>query len=170
MDYKLIDADNLDVNFFSKIGKEWALLSAVKDGKCNGMTVSWGGVGVLWGRNVFFCFVRPQRYTKEFIDGTDKISLSFFGGEKRDALKLCGSKSGRDLDKFAAAGLTPVIEDSGEVDFEESRMTIVGKKLYAQEIKPECFVDKSIDDALYANKDYHTVYVCEILEVRQKLF
>lgn len=168
MKYELIDITKLDVNFFTKIGKEWALLSAAKDGKCNTMTVSWGGVGVLWGKNVFFCFVRPQRYTKEFIDGTDKITLSFFDEEKRDALKLCGSKSGRDLDKFAVAGLTPVIGELGEVDFEESKLTLVGKKLYAQEMTPECFIDKSIDSACYAKKDYHTVYVCEITQARQK--
>ncbi len=168
MKYELVDITKFDTNFFEKIGKDWALLSAFKDGKCNGMTVSWGGVGVLWNKNVFFCFVRPQRYTKEFIDGSDVVTLSFFDEEKRDALKLCGSTSGRDTDKFKEAGLTPVIGDLCEVDFEESRLTLVGRKLYAQQMTEGCFIDKSVDSACYANKDYHTVYVCEIIQARKK--
>lgn len=168
MNYKLIDACELSDNFFKKIGQEWALLSASNGDKCNGMTVSWGGTGVLWGKNVFFCFVRPQRYTKEFCDTSDRISLSFFNDDMKDALKICGSKSGRDYDKLSAAGLTPVIGKDGEVDFEESTLTLIGRKLYAQELSPECFTDDSIDASIYPNKDYHTVYVCEILEARKK--
>ena len=168
MDYKLCDITELSDNFFKKIGTEWALLSASKSDKCNGMTVSWGGVGVLWNKNVFFCFVRPQRYTKEFCDASEVFTLSFFDESKKNALKLCGTKSGRDCDKFTLAGLSPVIGDGGVVDFEESTLTLVGRKLYAGELFPECFVDKNIDASNYPNKDYHTMYVCEIIEVRKK--
>ena len=70
------------------------------------MTVSWGGVGVLWGKNVAFIFVRDSRYTKEFIDANEFFSITFLSGQYRDALNYCGSHSGRDEDKFAAAGLT----------------------------------------------------------------
>ncbi|MBR3996594.1 MAG: flavin reductase [Clostridia bacterium] len=168
MNYELFDISKSNENFFSKIGNEWAILSASKDGKCNGMTVSWGGVGVLWGKNVFFCFVRPQRFTKGFCDASDTITLSFFDDEKKDALKICGSKSGRDCDKFALAGLTPIIGEYGEVDFEESRMTLVGRKLFTQELSENSFIDKSIVDSCYPGKDYHTMYVCEILQARRK--
>lgn len=58
------------------VGKEWLLVTAEKDGKANTMTASWGGVGVMWGRNMAFIVIRPQRYTKEFIDASDKLSLS----------------------------------------------------------------------------------------------
>ncbi len=156
-------------NFFSKIGNEWALLSSSENGKCNGMTVSWGGIGVLWNKNVFFCFVRPQRYTKEFCDASDIITLSFFDASKKDALKICGSKSGRNCNKFKEAGLTPIIGTLGEVDFEESVMTIVGKKLYAQELSPNCFTEKDLISKCYPNADYHTMYVCEIIEARRNL-
>ncbi len=168
MNYELFDITKSEDNFFNKIGNEWALLSASKDGKCNGMTVSWGGVGVLWGKNVFFCFVRPQRYTKGFCDAADTITLSFFDQDKKDALKICGSKSGRDCDKLALARLTPVIGEMGEVDYEESIITLVGRKLFAQELTEESFVDKSIISSCYPGKDYHTVYVCEIIEARKK--
>lgn len=168
MNYELFDITKLNDNFLTKIGNEWALLSASADGKCNGMTVSWGGVGVLWGKNVFFCFVRPQRFTKGFCDASDTITLSFFDNDKKDALKICGSKSGRDCDKFALAGLTPVIGEYGEVDFEESRMTLVGKKLFAQELSEDSFIAKSIIKSCYPGNDYHTMYVCEIIEARRK--
>ena len=168
MNYELLDVSKLNDNFFNKIGNEWALLSAASDGKCNGMTVSWGGVGVLWGKNVFFCFVRPQRFTKIFCDKSDIISLSFFDEDKKDALKICGSKSGKDCDKLALAGLVPVIGEMGEVDFKESRMTLIGKKLFAQELSESSFVDKGIISSCYPGNDYHTMYVCEILEVRKK--
>lgn len=168
MDYEKIDITSVNDNFFSKIGKDWMLISASKGDACNTMTASWGGIGVLWNKNVFFCFVRPQRYTKEFCDASDIITLSFFDEKYRDALKICGSVSGRDTDKFAKAGLTPVIGTMGEVDFEESTLTIVGKKLYAQDMKSECFTDKSLDTQNYKNSDYHTMYVCEIIQTRKK--
>ena len=168
MNYELFDISKSNENFFSKIGNEWAILSASKDGVCNGMTVSWGGVGVLWGKNVFFCFVRPQRYTKIFCDASDIITISFFDEDKKEALKLCGRKSGKNCDKFALAGLTPVIGDNGEVDFEESRLTLVGRKLFAQDLSENSFVDKSILPLCYALKDYHTMYICEIVEARKK--
>ena len=168
MNYELFDLTCENINFFNKIGSDWALLSASKDGKCNGMTVSWGGTGVLWGKNVFFCFVRPQRFTKTFTDVSDTITLSFFDEAKKDALKICGSKSGRDCDKLSLAGLTPIIGKMGEVDYEESRMTLVGRKLFAQDITEDSFACKNIISTWYPSKDYHTVYVCEILEARRK--
>lgn len=168
MNYEIMDLGNENINFFNKIGSDWALLSASKDGKCNGMTIAWGGTGILWRKKVFFCFVRPQRYTKEFCESSDIITLSFFDGDKKEALKLCGSKSGRDCDKFALAGLTPVIGSIGEVDYEESRMTLVGKKLFAQDLTEEAFIDKALMDEMYPEKDFHTMYVCEIIEARKK--
>lgn len=168
MKYELFDVSTTNENYFDKIGNQWALLSAAKDGKCNGMTVSWGGVGVLWKKNVFFCFVRPQRYTKEFCDASDIITLSFFNNDYKSALKLCGTVSGRDTNKLSDAGLTAVIGEMGEVDFEESKITLVGRKLYAQELREECFIDGDVDKACYPGKDYHTMYVCEIIEARKK--
>lgn len=168
MDYKLCNIDELQDNFFQRIGKQWMLLSCAKDGKFNGMTASWGGVGVLWNKNVFFCFVRPQRYTKKFCDASDIISLSFFPEQYRDALKICGSTSGKDTDKFKLAGLTPMLGSLSEVDFEESEMTIIGRKLYSQDMDGKCFTDESYDSLFYKDRDYHTMYVCEIIEIRKK--
>ena len=102
----------LDMNPFIKIGKEWALLTAGTKAKCNTMTVSWGGVGVIWNKNVVYVFVRDSRYTKEFMDNGEFFSLSFFDETYRSALSYCGTASGREEDKFEKAGLTPAVRHS----------------------------------------------------------
>ena len=72
-------------NPFFKIGKEWMLITAGTKEKINTMTASWGSLGVMWGKNVAFTFIRPQRYTKEFIDDNNTFSLCFFPEEyKKD--------------------------------------------------------------------------------------
>lgn len=168
---KLINPEKFCENTFELFAKKWCLIAAADktgpDAKCNAMTASWGGTGVLWGKNVFFCFVRPQRYTKEFIDKSDYISLSFFGEEYRDALSYCGSHSGRDGDKIAKCGLSPVISDSGAVEFKEAKITIYGKKLFASEMKKGDFIERSIIEKHYPKGDFHTVYVCEIESIKE---
>ncbi|MBR5553080.1 MAG: flavin reductase family protein [Clostridia bacterium] len=169
MNKKLYSPEELDFNAFNKIGKEWMLISAYSenahpDKKYNTMTASWGGVGVLWNKNVFFCFVRPQRFTKKFIDDSDTVTLSFFGEEYKPALTKCGRTSGKDTDKIAEAGLTAVIQD-GSVFFEQAKLTVVGKKLFAQYMDENSFIDKSLIGTCYPDKDYHMVYVCEIKEI-----
>ena len=168
MNLTKISPEEFDFNPFKKIGKEWMLISAYdgkrEDKKINTMTASWGGVGVLWGKNVFFCFVRPQRFTKEFIDNSDKITLSFFDESKREALTICGRNSGRDCDKIEKAGLHAEEKD-GAVFFEEAKLTIVGKKLFAQYMTEESFIDSSLISVNYPAKDFHMVYVCEITEM-----
>lgn len=98
--------DMLDINPFTKLSKEWALVTAGDKEKSNTMTVSWGGTGVLWGKNVVFIFIRESRYTKDFIDNGEFFSLSFLSEKYRDALKYCGAHSGRGEDKWSKAGLT----------------------------------------------------------------
>lgn len=170
MQYKVIKPEELSFNAFEKIGKEWMLISAYDEKKESGlpyntMTASWGGIGVLWNKNVFFCFVRPQRYTKEFIDKSEYITLSFFDESMKKALSHCGRVSGRDRDKIKECGLTPIVEN-GNVFFEQAKMTIVGKKLFAEEMDEKSFVDRSVIASCYPDKDFHTTYICEIKEIR----
>ena len=166
MGFKEIKADELKSSVFEDIGKKWMLISAAKpDGSINTMTASWGALGVLWNKNVFFCFVRPQRYTHEFTEASDKISISFFGEEYRDALTVCGRKSGRDCEKIALAGLSAFNED-GNVGFNEAERIIYGKKIYAGKLNPESFLSDDIEK--HYNNDYHTVYICEIEKIVEK--
>lgn len=157
---KEISIRDLDCNFIKMISEDWALLTSGTADKFNTMTVSWGGIGELWGKDVGFVFVRPQRYTYEFIEKNSYFSLSFFGGEFKKELGICGSRSGRDIDKMEATGFTPVALENA-VDFEQAKITIVMKKLAYQDISPEGFLDDSIMKN-YANNDFHRVYVGEI--------
>ena len=160
---KEINIIELKDNFVKMISNDWALLTAGKSDDFNTMTVSWGGIGELWNKDVCFVFVRPQRYTYEFMEKNDYFSLSFFGGEYKKELGVCGSKSGRDIDKMVETGFTPV--DLGEATgFEQAKVNVVLKKLAYQDMKPDGFVDESIMNN-YASNDFHRVYVGEIVKV-----
>ena len=161
MSFKEIAPEEFNESVFKVIGKDWLLLAGTVDGKTNAMTASWGGMGIMWGKPVAYVFIRPQRYTKEFVDNSQGMTISVFGEDKRKMLSYFGTVSGRDEDKIAKSGLTKV-EDNGQVYFEEARVAMVCRKLYAQELKQECFVDKDSDAKWYPDKDYHTMYVMEI--------
>ncbi|MDY5577710.1 MAG: flavin reductase [Lachnospiraceae bacterium] len=159
-------ANEITGNVFDRIGKQWMLVGAMKDGKSNAMTASWGGMGVMWGKNVVFVFVRETRYTKEFIDNGETFSLSFFDESRRGMLNYMGTVSGREEDKIAKAQLT-VKEESQAPVFEEAELTLVCRKMYAQEMKEECFTDKEAVEKWYKDGNYHTMYVAEILDILQ---
>ena len=148
------------------IAEDWALLTAGTAEKFNTMTVSWGGVGELWGKDVAFVFVRPQRYTYTFMEQGDTFTLTFFGGAYKKELGLCGKLSGRDVDKVQETGLTPWYTD-GAVSFTEAQTVLVCKKIAATDMKPENFLDDSISSC-YHGDDYHRVYVGEIQKVYVK--
>jgi flavin reductase (DIM6/NTAB) family NADH-FMN oxidoreductase RutF len=128
----------------------------------NTMTASWGGLGVLWERKVATCFIRPTRYTYEFAERSQYFALSFFNEKHRRALTYCGTHSGRHSDKAKEAGLTPV-KEGGFVYFEEARLVLACRKIYAQDIDPGRFLDPKIDD-MYPQKDYHRMYIGEIVK------
>lgn len=148
-------------NTFKLIGSDWMLITAGTLDSYNTMTASWGGFGILWNKNVCFCVVRPTRHTYNFIEKSGAFSLSFFDDKYRKALQFCGSHSGRDVDKAASTGLTPVAGDNGTVYFNEARLVIECKKLYFQDIDPKNFMDIALDKN-YPLKDYHRMYIGEI--------
>ncbi|MGI6337525.1 MAG: flavin reductase [Eubacteriales bacterium] len=148
-------------NPFDLIGKQWMLITAGDETRCNTMTASWGGLGVLWSKPAAFVFIRPQRFTKTFVDTHDTLSLTFFDESFREQLNYLGAVSGRSEDKIAHAGLTTVFD--GETPyFKEARMALICRKLYAQQLDPKCFIDPDPDRRCYPEHDYHTMYVCEI--------
>lgn len=156
------------VNPFDKIGKEWMLINASKpDGSYNPMTASWGGLGVLWNRNVCFCFIRDSRHTDVFAREGDVAAICFFDDENRGILNYCGRYSGRDTDKVADCKLTPITHPSGAVYFEEAKEVIVVKKLYTGKIEESGFNDRGLLKN-YADNDYHNVYVYEIIQILSK--
>lgn len=150
---------------FSMISSDWMIVSAGDAGDWNGMTASWGGLGHLWSRDVALCFVRPTRHTFKYMEGAPLFTLSFFDPSLKGALDYFGSHSGRDGDKAAGAGLTPVVFEEGGISYAEARRVLVCQKLYSQDFDPKRFIDPSIEKN-YPAKDYHRMYVGEILSVR----
>ena len=162
MPFTEISPDKLTDNPFRLINADWMLVTAGAPEKFNTMTASWGGLGVLWERKVAFAFIRPTRYTYEFIEGAAGFTLSFFGEEHRPALQFCGTHSGRNTDKVKETGLTP-LHEAGFVYFAEARLVLACRKLYYQDIGPERFLDRKIE-TLYPERDYHRMYVGEIVK------
>lgn len=143
------------------------LLTAEKEGKANTMTASWGGLGVMWGKNVSYTVIRPQRYTKEFIENSDTFSISFFEAAYKKQLSYLGAVSGKSEDKIQKSGLTLMHIDNTPT-FEEASIVIVCRKLYAQDFKPEFFIEKANDEKWYPNKDYHKLYISEVVKILKK--
>jgi len=156
--------DLLEINPFTKIGKEWALVTAGNKKKANTMTISWGGVGVLWGKNVAYIFIRDSRYTKEFVDQGEFFSVGFFNEKYRDALSYCGAHSGKDVNKIENSGLTLSFAH-GIPYMDESNLVLLCQKMATVPITEETFNMSKIKDKWYADGDFHTMYVAEIIEV-----
>lgn len=146
---------------FNLIGKEWMLITAGKENDYNTMTASWGNLGFLWNKPVATIYLRPQRYTKEFVDKNERFTLSFFGSSHREALSFCGSHSGRDVDKAKETGLAPILLDQ-QVAFEQAKLVMICKKLYRQDMAPDCFLHRDLLAENYPNHDLHTIYIGEI--------
>ncbi len=169
MNWNQINPEDFSCSPFASIGKQWMLVAAQKpDGTVNAMTASWGGMGVLWGKNVVFAFVRPQRYTREFIESAGRFTLSFFSEEQRPALAYLGKVSGRnEPDKICKAGLT-VEMLNGAPCFAEAETTILCRTLYTGTIDPSQFLHSDLDTKWYPNKDYHIMYVAEIESIHTR--
>jgi flavin reductase (DIM6/NTAB) family NADH-FMN oxidoreductase RutF len=158
-----------------RIGSAWMLITAGDVSKdksnWNTMTASWGGLGVLWGRNVAFMFIRPSRHTYHFANSSALFTLSFFDESYRKALELCGEKSGRDIDKASEAGLTPIVFGSGlaagAVGFKEAKEIIVCRKLYTHDFEPSKFLDPASIEKSYNGSDYHRMFIGEILSLQK---
>lgn len=171
---KEIDIGSLSINPMQMIGDDWWVIAAGNETNgYNAMTASWGHLGSIWkrpkgkahrGLSTAVVYVRPQRYTKEYLDREELFSLSVFGEQYRKALGYLGSHSGKDGDKISQAGLHPIFTDDTIV-FSEARLTFICRKLYHAPLQESGFVDTSLIEANYPQKDFHEMYVGEILRV-----
>jgi len=152
-------------DIFRAFDRDWALLTAGTPEKFNTMTISWGGLGTLWGRPVATVYVRPSRYTHDFMESGGCFTVSFYPEAYRKILGVLGSRSGRDMDKMRGSGLTPVA--AGEsVSFAEADVTLVCRKLYVQRLEreriPEEILRTFYTDAAGAP---HDIYIGEVTEI-----
>ena len=152
-----------NTEIFSQFNDKWALLSAGPKDKHNTMTISWGGMGTLWFKPVVTVYVKPCRYTYEFMNENEFFTVSFYPEKYRDALTLMGSKSGRDIDKDIAAGLT--VKNLGDtVTYEEAEVTLLCKKIYHQDMDPEN-MPAEVVQANYAVDKPHRLFIGEVVDV-----
>lgn len=173
---KEILIEELQINPMTMFGKDWCLICAGNEqGGFNAMTVAWGQLGAVWDRKTpkgktiiptATVFIRPQRYTKEFFDREELFTICAFGQDRKmkKALAYMGTHSGRDGDKAAKAGLTPVFADNTAY-FHEASLVFVCRKLYHMPLQESGFVEKQIVTENYPQKDFHEVYVGEIIKV-----
>ena len=163
--FRHITPREITENPFTLIGEEWMLISASCGNHCNTMTASWGGIGVLWNKPVTFTFVRPERYTHTLLQESNTYSLAFLPESYRNALRYCGTHSGREGDKFAAAGLT-VAYENGIPYPAEARLVLLCRKLHTLLFSQSQFTDSTLLSH-YKTNGFHRQYVGEILDVLQ---
>lgn len=157
-----IEVGELSVKPFHLLDKEWALLVGGVE-RPNPMTVSWGGMGTLWMKPVVTVYVRPTRHTYGLLNAHPEFTLNFMDEGAKPALTLCGSKSGRDIDKWAAAGLAPEKSESVEVPrVAGAKLSFECRVLSTAEVDPSRFLDPALEK-LYAAKDYHRVFFGEVV-------
>lgn len=159
---------DLNDNAIRMIGKDWVLISAGTAEDYNMMTASWGTLGWLWERPVSTIYVRPQRHTHNYTEREDYYTLCFFDDPDKEVLRLMGTVSGKDFDKMGYEKLTPIVTPNGSIAFEEAYLIIECKKLYSMVLKEEEFDDKTPMNDMYPERDFHTVYIGEIMGVWRK--
>jgi len=164
-----INVKDINNNTFELIGSRWLLIAAGSKSSFNMMTANWGGLGILWHRSVAICLIRPQRYTYEFVEKNECFTLSFYEERYREMLNLCGSLSGRNVNKAEVTGLTPVETSKGNIYFSQASLVLECKKLYSDDIKAEHFINKDIIREIYPKSDFHRFYFGEIVSCLRKV-
>lgn len=154
----------IEFNPFVRFGEKWGALTTKADDKINTMTISWGGVGVIWDKPVATVYVRESRFTKELLDKSETFSVTFFEDKFQRTLKYLGQVSGRDEDKLKNARLT-INEHQGIPFIDEGNFIVVCKKLYSLPLTLDDVFDKDVEGKYYTTKDLHTMYLGEIVEL-----
>ncbi|MBQ1834155.1 MAG: flavin reductase family protein [Oscillospiraceae bacterium] len=149
---------------FALYNKRWALVTAGRKDSFNTMTISWGGLGTLWNRDVATVYIRPERYTYRFLNENERFTISFFPEQYREDLMLLGTLSGRDGDKLAKTKLTPKEVAPGVMGFEQAAVTLVCRKIFWQDMD-KANIDPAIAKQVYANAQVHRIFIGEVEQV-----
>ena len=167
IEFKSSDVMELSENWFQAYYKETPLITVGNKNSLNTMTIGWGLCGIMWSKPVALVAVRKERYTHEFMERNDYFTISFFDSDYQAELMLCGTKSGREVDKIRETGLHPVYEEDYTY-FAEARLVLICKKIYHADFKEEGFRDAEIIDKRYPDHSFHTEYYGEIIQVLKK--
>lgn len=153
---------------FNMFDKQWALATAGTIDDFDGCTIGWGSLGDVWGgvssgRLIATIYVRPDRYTWNYLMRNDYFTISFFPEKYRKDLGLLGSRSKRDCDKFAMTNITAAAHDRGVI-FEEAELTFVCRKIYWEQFNRDHMADE-FKDGFYGNRPVHYQFIGEIVDV-----
>lgn len=159
-----VDPRNLSLEALRLFTERTPLLTAGDQSACNTMTIGWGGLGELWQKPVCTVYVRQSRYTFQFLESHDYFTVSILPEDRKDALRLCGTRSGRDTDKISSCGLTVCYGAGNAPFFDEAELVLVCRKLYAQDMKPEFVIDHGAAAPFYKEGDWHRMYIGEVVE------
>lgn len=165
--YKKINPDKLPGNIIKMLTDDWMLITAGNDKKFNMMTASWGGIGRLYNKPIAICFIAPSRYTYQLMESNDTYTLSFYTEAYREALNICGSKSGRDTDKVKESGLTPLTTPEGSKAFGEAWLILECRKMVSQPIDHNGINDPKLKKD-WEGKPMHKMYIGEIINIYVK--
>ncbi|MGN1297537.1 MAG: flavin reductase [Clostridia bacterium] len=168
-----MDLKNFNLAPLYAIDQEWAILTAGKKEKFNAMTISWGGLGTIWNKPVVTVYVKPIRYTYEFMESNEYFTISFYDKKYREDLAILGSKSGRDLNKVELTKLTPDFLKN-TTSFKEAKLTIVCKKIYFQDLDINNIdinsIPRSEVDRFYKTEPAHRMYIGEVVDIIDRRF
>jgi flavin reductase (DIM6/NTAB) family NADH-FMN oxidoreductase RutF len=158
-----IDFNALRLDIF-RIWGESFLLTAGEMKRFNSMTIGWGSLGIMWRVPIVMVGVRPSRHTFQFMEEYDTFTVCGFAPEYKAALTIMGTKSGRDLDKVQAAGLTPCASKSIEAPaYQEASLIFECRKIYADDVQKEN--SSQLIQDFYKDRDYHHLYIGQVLKV-----
>lgn len=137
-------------------------IAFASDGKrTNGLTIGWGGLGVLWGKDTCTIYIHETRFSRGIFDGADYFSVCLLPDEYKDAIAYYGRASGRNEDKIANGGLNVIM---GKAPYaEESRLVLICRKMGQSKFDPNS-VDQGVRE-WYARSGVHTIYQGEIVEI-----
>ena len=168
MELKKMDLSEFAPSIFNLFGDRTPLLTAGDRTACNTMTIGWGQLGRIWRVPTCTVFVKHKRFTETFMEKSDYFTVSVLPESMKDALDFCGTKSGRDVDKFEACGLTVAYGEGDAPYIAEAEIVLVCKKLYAQDMDTMCIADDGPMTRFYADGDYHRIYIGQVVEAYQR--
>lgn len=168
MAFKELTIRDMTMNPFTKIGGEWALLTAgTQEDGFNMMTASWASFGRFWEKDAVTAYIRESRYTRRFFETHDTFTVSFYDKAYRKALNICGTLHGNECDKVAESGLTPLYLGDTTA-FEEANLIFVCKKLVHADVMPENADNMDVFRHVYPQPDLHRIYIGEVVRVLAK--
>lgn len=160
-----VDLDTMTPEVFRVFSEQNALLTAGDKEGCNTMTIGWCQLGCIWNLPVCTVYVRPERYTYQFIESHDYFTISILPASEKKTMALCGSKSGRDVDKISECGLTVRYGAGDAPFFEEAQWVLVCRKLYAQDMEPSCTLEEAAILPFYGKRGgWHRSYTGQVVE------